>query len=215
MGAGFFNVSCVVPLPAKSAHKGAGDTSGRRRRSRRVHERSRIALFDVFRQSFEERDASRQSASVQEKGVQVAQVSGRSNARRVGVDESTLRDHVRAHLATLMNSIRLDAVEDLDEFPEVKASVLNYGFQDLSNLSRDQITGHEISASIKQSLVDHEPRLVPASINVQVKTSGDIQQRVSVFVTADLIADPADIPIEFQADVDTDGGTVSMASRRI
>lgn len=197
------------------AAKPVSNGTDRRRRSRRVHERSRIALFDVFRQSFEENDSKRRAESVDEKGVRVAQVSKRSTARRVGVDESTLRDHVRDHLATLMNSIRLDAVEELDDFPEMKASVLNYGFQDLSNLSRDEITGHEISKSIKQSLIDHEPRLVPSSVSVQVKTSGDIQQRVSVFVTADLIADPADIPIEFQADVDTDGGKVSMASRRI
>lgn len=180
-----------------------------------MHERSRIALFDVFRQAFEEQDAKARASSQTEKGTQVAQVSHRSTARRVGVDETTLREHVRDHLALLMNSIRLDAVESLDEYPETKASVLNYGFQDLSNLSRDELKGHEVARSIKQSLIDHEPRLVPSSIVVKVLTEGDIQQRVSVHVTADLIADPADIPIEFQADVDTDAGKVSMASRRI
>ncbi|MEM1234428.1 MAG: type VI secretion system baseplate subunit TssE [Pseudomonadota bacterium] len=145
----------------------------------------------------------------------MAQISKRSTARRQGVNEETLRDHVRDHLALLMNSIRLDAVESLDDYPEIKASVLNYGFQDLSNLDREELVGHEIRRSIKQSLIDHEPRLVPGSIAVQVKTEGDVQQRVSVHVTADLIADPADIPIEFTADVDTDAGKVSMASRRI
>lgn len=145
----------------------------------------------------------------------VAEVHARSSARRIGVDETVLREHVREHLATLMNSIRLDAIEPLEDYPETRASVLNYGFQDLSNLSRNEITGAEISRSIKQSLMNHEPRLVPGSIEVQVKTTGDIQQRVSVFVTADLIADPADIPIEFEADVDTDAGKVSLASKRI
>lgn len=197
------------------AAKPVSSGSDRGRRSRKVHERSRIALFDVFRQAFEENDSHKRATAVDEKGVRVAEVSKRSTARRVGVDEQTLRDHVRDHLATLMNSIRLDAVESLDDFPETKASVLNYGFQDLSNLSRDEITGHEISRSIRQSLIDHEPRLVPASVNVKVTTEGDVQQRVSVLVTADLIADPADIPIEFQADVDTDAGKVSMSSRRI
>lgn len=115
-----------------------------------------------------------------------------------------------------MNSIRLDAIIPLEDTPEVARSVLNYGFQDLSNLSRQQITSAEISKSIKQSLKDHEPRLVPESIVVQVLLVKDEEnQRVAVQVTADLIADPADIPVEFMADVDVGAGKVILASKRI
>ena len=181
-------------------------------------DRSRISLIDVFRQSFQEKDARKGSASVSERGGQstVAVVSARSKARRQGVDEETLRDHVRAHLSTLMNSIRLDAIIPLEDTPEVARSVLNYGFQDLSNLSRQQITSAEISKSIKQSLKDHEPRLVPESIVVQVLLVKDEEnQRVAVQVTADLIADPADIPVEFMADVDVGACKVILASKRI
>ncbi|MGR3467805.1 MAG: type VI secretion system baseplate subunit TssE [Shimia sp.] len=173
--------------------------------------------MDVFRLSFEDNDARQGAMSTEDTGGRntIAEISARSKARRVGVDESVLRAHVRDHLATLMNCVRLDAIENLDVHPAVKASVVNYGFQDLSSLSREEITSRRIASSIRQSLVDHEPRLVPTSIHVEVRTAGDIQQRVGVFVSADLIADPADIPIEFEADVDPDGGTVSLSSQRI
>ncbi|MEL6617273.1 MAG: type VI secretion system baseplate subunit TssE [Pseudomonadota bacterium] len=146
----------------------------------------------------------------------VAEVSGRSNARRLGVDEDDLRTHVRQHLATLMNTIRLDAAVDLDDAPNVAQSVINYGFQDLSNLTRKELSSQAIAKSIKQSLADHEPRLVRNSIDVKVVTlDGDSYQRVAVHVTADLIADPADIPVEFNADIDTGAGKVVLNTPRI
>lgn len=200
------------------ASRSSSTKAPRQRHSRRVHERSRIALLDVFRQAFEEHDGRATSKSHSEAGGlnTVAEVSGRSNARRLGVDEDSLRDHVREHLATLMNTIRLDATVDLDDAPHVAKSVVNYGFQDLSNLTRSELTSHAIATSIKQSLADHEPRLVKGSIDVKIVTlDGDNYQRVAVHVTADLIADPADIPVEFRADVDTGAGKVVLNTPRI
>ena len=93
------------------ASRSSSPQSPRKRGNRKIHERSRISLLDVFRQSFKEHDADATSSSKVEAGGlnTVSNVSGRSNARRLGVDEDTLRDHVREHLATLMNTIRLDA----------------------------------------------------------------------------------------------------------
>lgn len=188
------------------ASKGSFASEPRRRRSRRVHERSRIALFDVFRESFEERDAQRKMIQSSE-----GTIAPRSNARRVGVDEATLRDHVRDHLCTLMNTIRLDAVVDLSETPNISRSVLNYGFQDLSDMTRKELVSSEVHKSIKQSLMDHEPRLVGKDIDVVIKTlEGDPQQRLGVHVSADLIADPADIPVDYQADIDAGSGKVIL-----
>lgn len=200
------------------ASRSSKTNAPRQRANRKVHERSRISLLDVFRQSFREHDSGATAQSEVEAGGlnTVSKVSGRSNARRLGVDEDTLRDHVREHLATLMNTIRLDAAIDLDDTPNVAQSVVNYGFQDLSNLTRTELTGHTIAKSIKQSLSDHEPRLVKSSIDVKVQVlEGDDYQRVAVHVTADLIADPADIPVEFSADVDTGAGKVVLNAKRI
>lgn len=200
------------------ASRSSSTKAPRQRANRKVHERSRISLLDVFRQSFKEHDAgSTAQSNVEAGGLNtVSKVSGRSNARRLGVDEDTLRDHVRDHLATLMNTIRLDAAIDLDDTPHVAKSIVNYGFQDLSNLTRTELTGHSIAKSIKQSLSDHEPRLVKSSIDVKVQVlEGDDYQRVAVHVTADLIADPADIPVEFSADVDTGAGKVVLNAKRI
>lgn len=184
-------------------------SSSRRQQSRQIHDRSRIALIDVFRLAFEEKDAHASQVVHRERDnvTLTSELSQRSNARRLGVDEETLRAHVRDHLSILMNTIRLDATVDLSDTPHVSRSVVNYGFQDLSNMSRKDLIAPYISRSIKQSLLDHEPRLVKQSLNVKVEAiEGDARQRIAVFVSADLIADPADIAIDFQADVDLGAG---------
>ena len=171
--------------------------------------------MDVFRESFRHKDGTKAINQGSAKNDATNLISQRSNARRLGVDEETLRSHVHDHLAVLMNTIRLDATVNLDDAPDVAKSVLNFGFQDLSNLTRKELTGFEVARSIKQSLGDHEPRLVPESIRVKVDSlDGDGQHRVSVQVTADLIADPADIPVEFQADVDLGAGKVILNKSR-
>ncbi|MDA7422929.1 type VI secretion system baseplate subunit TssE [Tritonibacter multivorans] len=167
-----------------------------------------MAVFDVFRHSFEDGD---KNTRVQEGTEPATKDYSRSNARRVGVSEDELRAHVKAHLETLMNTVRLDAVSDLTDHPNVARSVLNYGFRDLSDLSRRELLAQDISQSIKQSLRDHEPRLVDNSIEVKIQaTGGDAAQRVGLQVMAELIADPADIPVDYEADIDTGSGKVVL-----
>lgn len=184
----------------------------RPRRTRRVHERSRVALFDVFRHSFEEDDAK--ATNGRQKGSDPGR-QARSSARRIGVSEEELRTHVKKHLEVLMNTVRLDAVVDLEGFPNVARSVVNYGFRDLSDLSRKDLFAPDVGQSIKQSLRDHEPRLVDDSIEVKIQSvEGDETQRIALNVLADLIADPADIPVDYQADIDTGSGKVILQPRK-
>src|SRR5579862_1717332 len=47
-------------------------------------------------------------------------------------NEAALRSTVRRELYWLLNTTNLDAVEDLEPYPHVKVSVLNYGVPDLA-----------------------------------------------------------------------------------
>lgn len=192
--------------------------SNRPRKSRRISDRSRISVIDVFRTAFDRRDANA-TAQISDEGDgrnTVSQVTGRSTARRIGVSDEDLRAHVRDHLATLMNTIRLDAAVDLEDCPNIAQSVVNFGFQDLSNLTRNELCSRWVEQSIKTSLTQHEPRLAAQSIEVKVEVFEDDEyQRVGVHVMADLIADPADIPIDFVADVDTGAGKIILNAPRI
>jgi type VI secretion system protein ImpF len=94
--------------------------------------------------------------------------------------------------------------------------VLNYGFRDLSTVGVREIGSQEIVRSIRQSLLDHEPRLVPETVEVTLdKAEGDARQFLSFSIKADLMGDPVDIPMDFTADVDLGAGKLRMSKLRI
>ncbi|MBP0484994.1 type VI secretion system baseplate subunit TssE [Sagittula sp. M10.9X] len=135
---------------------------------------------------------------------------------REGVNEQQLRHHIEADLNALMNTIRLDAINPLHKAPHVAKSILNYGFRDLSSVTLRELNSDAIRESIRQSLIDYEPRLVPGSIEVSVKRGeGGKDQRMELYVSADLMGDPVDIPMDFDAEVDLGAGKMRMSKLRV
>ena len=136
--------------------------------------------------------------------------------RRDGVDETTLKAHVQADLGALMNTIQLGAAIDLTDVPHVQRSILNYGFRDLSDITARDLNSSSVVASIRQSLLDHEPRIVPETLEVQVADgTGNTQHRLEISVTAELMSDPVDVPVAFEAEVDLGAGKLRMRSLRV
>lgn len=167
----------------------------------------------VFRSSAEKKDA-RDAGKDYMDGDRSINV--RAKQRREGVDESELRRHLNADLNNLMNTIRLDATVDLADHPHVERSVLNFGFADMSSLSQSHQTDQKIALSIRNALIDHEPRLIPDSIEVMIRpNAGPGTQQVSFDIVAEMVADPVDIPLDFVAEVDLGAGKMVMKRLRV
>jgi type VI secretion system protein ImpF len=179
----------------------------------RKGDRSRVSLLQIFRAAHQDRDA--RVDIVSDKSGE-ATISRRSKIRRDGVDETTLKAHVQADLGALMNTIQLGAAIDLSDAPHVERSVLNYGFRDLSDVTARELNSTAVVASIRQSLLNHEPRIVPETLEVRVADgSGTTHHRLEISVTAELMADPVDIPIDFDAEVDLGAGKLRMRALRV
>lgn len=176
-------------------------------------DRSKISIMHVFRAAYFEHDAKK----AQEKSEDgSAQISRRSKQRRHGVNEDTLKAHLQADLNALLNTIRLDAVVDLEDAPYVARSVANYGFRDLSSLTLKELSTASVTNSIRQSLLDHEPRLIPETVQVSLDKSGEsTNQRLALSISAELMGDPVDIPIDFSAEVDLGAGKMKMSDLRL
>ncbi|MBQ2261481.1 MAG: type VI secretion system baseplate subunit TssE [Loktanella sp.] len=173
-----------------------------KRRHWRKDERVKVSILQIFRAAAQERRETRRTAD---------RTENHTIKRRHSINEQQLRAHLQAELAALLNTIRLDAVVPLDDTPHMAASVLNYGFRDLSGMGAAELESQEIVESIRQSLIDHEPRLIPSSIDVKVlKADAHRNQRLSVAVYADFMGDPVDIPVDFNAEVDLGSGRLNM-----
>ncbi|WP_421701016.1 type VI secretion system baseplate subunit TssE [Aliiroseovarius sp.] len=176
-------------------------------------ERSKVSVMHAFRAAHHEHDARVERRQSEDGGTEI---TNRSKQRREGLDEGTLRAHIQADLNALMNTINLNSTVDLDDAPLVAQSVVNYGFRDLSNVTARDLAGADVVTSIRQSLLDHEPRLNPASVEIEVIDHGrNTDQRLSLRVSAELMGDPVDIPIDFEAEVDLGAGKLHMSKLRV
>lgn len=198
-------------LHAPAAGQPAEGAPGQR--AWRRGERSKLSILQVFRTAYEDRDARHAAATAP---GQDPQITPRSKQRREGVSETQLRAHLEADLNALLNTIRLDAAEPLDDAPHVARSILNYGFRDLSSVAASELNTPGVINSIRQSLIDHEPRLVAESIEVRITERQDAKdQRLSLTISADLMGDPVDIPLDFDAEVDLGAGKLRMSKLRV
>lgn len=165
--------------------------------------------MNVFRSAVEARDADSKE-DLTDGGDKV--LSTRVIERREGTNFETLKRFLLADLANLMSTVHMEAVEDLDAFPNVRQSILNYGVQDVTKLTREDTRKGDIRKQLKQALLDHEPRLIADTVNVRIQEyQDDTRHTVAFEVEAVMAARPVDVPLEFVAQIDSAEGKVQLA----
>lgn len=170
-----------------------------------------VSLMNVFRQAAQERDAKSADAEIAEDGGRV--LSRRTIQRREGAGEDTLRRHLLEDLSSLLGTINLETTQELADFPFVQNSVLNFGILELSRTSTDDINNAALLRDLKAALLRHEPRLVDGTVQVALRqVEADSRQRVAFQVTAEMTAQPVDVPLEFVAEIDVGVGKVALSN---
>jgi type VI secretion system protein ImpF len=161
--------------------------------------------MSAFRGAFEARDAKKKIDLRDESGERI--IAGRRASPRNAITEPMLRREVARDLESLMNTIALESSEDLHAFPQVRKSVLNFGFPDLAHRSIDENSLGDVRDELKMVLLHFEPRLLPSSIKVNRDSSVDAAAlKVRFTVNAELHCDPVNVPVEFVAEVEIDSG---------
>ncbi len=79
-----------------------------------------------------------------------------------------LRAIVLRDLAWLFSCTNLASSEDLEAFPEVERSVLNFGLPDLSGQTVDSLGKGTLERMLDQAIRNFEPRILPKTLKVKV-----------------------------------------------
>jgi len=167
-----------------------------------------MSLLHIFRDSAARRDGRDGSRRYVEGERDLTLVS---QIRREGASEESLRRNLALDIASLMNTIRLDVCVPLQAYPRISASILNHGFQDMDSLWRDHRTPGSLAEAIRDALIRAEPRLRPGTIEVRLDDAEPTaDQRLSFEITAEMISDPNDIPVQFAAEIDPAAGKIAM-----
>lgn len=124
-----------------------------------------------------------------------------------------LREAVLRDLAWLFNTTKAGDDSHFEGFPLAARSVLNFGLPALSGETASTLDVIELERAIRQAIIDFEPRITPASLQVEVAVSDlqlDHHNVISVRIRGDLWAWPVPLELLLRTDMDLETGQVEI-----
>ncbi len=125
--------------------------------------------------------------------------------------EPALRATIRRDLAWLLNTTNLGAVQDLEPYPHVKTSVLNYGVPDLAGKSLHRRTILHRAREIRDAIRAFETRLEPESLVVEPSGGGEAGNTITFLIHGDISSAAKVMPVHFRTELDADSASVDVS----
>ena len=143
----------------------------------------------------------------------------RTEARdRQVITQQRLRELILRDLSWLLNTSCLASVQDLEGYPLVVSSTLNYGIRDLTGQTAASIDGPGLERLVRQAIRDFEPRILPETLEVRViNRDGFTEDNTLAFdIEGALWGQPVPIHIYLRTEIDLADGDVKVsdANRR-
>lgn len=133
------------------------------------------------------------------------------------VNLSTYRRSVESHLEHLLNTVFYEVHRDLDAYPNVRCSVLNYGMPELTGSTLLSMSEAQLEGAMKDAVKRFEPRVNPASLSVKVsRRSHEMNHRALQFVlSAELWATPVPLQLYLKTELDLTTSRILLKEHRI
>src|SRR5688572_11610252 len=87
------------------------------------------------------------------------EVHEESRDKRV-LNLSQLRASVLRDIRWLLNTVNLEATQDLSDFPQVASSTVNFGIPDLSGTSASSTNEMRLERAVRRAILNFEPRIL-------------------------------------------------------
>lgn len=129
------------------------------------------------------------------------------------VSKAKLRQGVLRDLAWLFNTANLAGSNDFTGLPFAERSVINFGIPVISGQTVSSLEANQLEKLIKQAIVDFEPRITPASLQIEVvitESQLDHHNLISVQIRGDLWAQPIPIELLIRTEIDLETGQVEI-----
>jgi type VI secretion system protein ImpF len=125
-------------------------------------------------------------------------------------NEEALRSTVKRELAWLLNTINLESLVDLEPYPQVRTSVLNYGVPDLAGKSGSRRVVLQRARDIRAAIRAFEPRVDDQSLVVQPVDERERENAATYVVQGDIRSAVQALPMKFRTDVEFDSAAVTV-----
>ncbi|WP_118136843.1 type VI secretion system baseplate subunit TssE [Oceanicella sp. SM1341] len=128
------------------------------------------------------------------------------------IDLSRLREIILRDLEWLLNTSSCESEHDLEAYPHVARSVVNYGLRELSGASATVATAMEIRRSIRAAIEAFEPRILPETLDVSLRQekvgAGAV---ISFDIRGELWAEPVPVDLYLRTALDVTTGHVKIS----
>jgi len=132
---------------------------------------------------------------------------------RRAMSMSKLREAVLRDLGWLFNASGMDDIVDLEPYPEVRRSVLNFGLRSLAGRSASSIDPHDVCRRIRDAITFFEPRLSQVRVTPETRDGADAGLTVSFLVEAELWGQPMAQQLSLRTSIDVESGDVAVDDR--
>lgn len=126
-----------------------------------------------------------------------------------------LRESVLRDLAWLLNATRLDALQNLDDYPFAAHSVVNYGMPDVTGLTASGVDVSSIERAVRDAIWDFEPRILRNTVRVTARTAPEemTHNALAFDIEGELWAQPVPLRIYLKTELDLEMGEVRVTEQ--
>ena len=128
-----------------------------------------------------------------------------------------LRQAVMRDLAWLLNTTNLESTDDLDAYPLVRGSSLNYGVPGFTGITSSSDRAVTLEGAIAAAIRQYEPRILPNTLRVTLRETSTEELPALVFeIQGELWAQPVpqQLFLETSIDISTRIAVVTDARAR-
>ncbi|HEV2703988.1 MAG TPA: type VI secretion system baseplate subunit TssE [Steroidobacteraceae bacterium] len=131
-------------------------------------------------------------------------------AERRLISMRRLRELVQRDLGWLLNTSSLESTEDLDDYPEIRRSVLNFGLPSLAGRAASSIDASRAAQSLAEALRAFEPRLTRVTVTPDLSGDRMDARTLSFNISGELWGRPAPQYLQLRTSLDVESGDVSV-----
>lgn len=142
--------------------------------------------------------------------------------RRESFDQQSLsmtqlREAVLRDLAWLLNTTRLDVVQDLAAFPRVAAATLNYGVPGFAGMASSSERAAGMEAGIAEAIRTFEPRIRRETLRVRMRhrVGADNPATLVFEIEGELWAQPVPLPLFLETALELETGLAVVRDLRL
>lgn len=125
-------------------------------------------------------------------------------------NERALKDTVKRELGWLLNTTQFAATTDLEPYPEVATSVLNYGVPDLAGRTLTHRVILQRAREIRRAIQLFEARIDADSLRVEPTANEDGSHQVIFVIEGDITNATRAFPAQFRTKVDAEIAAVEV-----